>query len=846
MTHFFSFNRTIVSGVLSAVLFAVSNVSPTAKAMGHPTDPPVNQEVRMFVAVNAGEVSANELFGMGGDVFGRVGDDLHVLVPRHVYDELVARGVEVTVLHEDADRAYAEYRAQWELRATRRDESFSDYHDLEATIELIERVAADHPDLAALETIGQSVEGRPIYALRISENAQQVDPDKPGIVLMGCHHAREWISVEMALYLADYFTEQFRKDGDVTRLLRHTEIWIVPVVNPDGFVHSWLPREQGGDRFWRKNRRDNGDGTIGVDNNRNYGFKWGLDDEGSSGETKSQTYRGPSAFSEPETQAIRDLMTDAFGRTFATAITYHSYSQVILYPNGYTTAPVENASRYEELAKGMTNLINAAHNDSQYDYTYGQGSVVLYPTNGDFADWAHHEAGALAFTVELRPAAAPWFELPPDEIIPTCRENLPAVLHLAHEVLIPEAKAADADGDGFLDEEDYCPDSPTTEVDAIGCDPSEADLDEDGVPNEDDVCRDSPPNQQVDETGCRLPTLLTVTISSNVSMAPITVEPLDIDGNGRGDTGEEGMTREYPSEGAVVLTADTRFDGDIFDHWIVDGKPRPVGQSRIAITAEADVVAEAIYLFPRGLLIVGPTRVPDVDRSGFATVVDYEAVVVFNNESTEPLDQEGVAWSLDESNGGTGYASINASGQLVVRSVDAEAGQVTVGLSAVAVVEGKRLPSDPVELRIYDRETFLPACGQLDIDGPRQVASLGSAGFTALLTVEGGGPSQNTDQVRWSVASDPGVGGDVPAAVSQDGTLTPEWVASDTPILVSAEYDSDEGSSCTGDLEVTISAGNPADRPGGTTTCGAMGMLSLGVLGGGLFLMGRGRRGRGC
>jgi carboxypeptidase T len=201
------------------------------------------------------------------------------------------------------------------------------------------------------------------------------------------------------------------------------------MVNPDGHEYS---RTQ--DRLWRKNRRPNADGSIGVDPNRNYGYMWGtLNVNTSSHVPRDETYVGPRAFSEPETRAVRNLIAREL---FRGVITYHSFSQLILYPWGYTSRPMSDAAdrtKMTELAKRMQELIRGVHGSG---YTPQQSSR-LYPTAGDTTDWTYGEYGIPSFTIELRPASVEQggFILPPQEIQPTFEENLPAAREFIERIL---------------------------------------------------------------------------------------------------------------------------------------------------------------------------------------------------------------------------------------------------------------------------------------------------------------------------------------------------------------------------------------------------------------------------
>jgi murein tripeptide amidase MpaA len=243
------------------------------------------------------------------------------------------------------------------------------------------------------------------------------EENEPVIVLMGGHHAREWVSVDVPFLIAKHLLTRYNSDTLITRLVNSAEIWVVPMVNPDGHQYSVTTQ-----RLWRKNRRNNGDGTFGVDLNRNYGYQWA--GPGSSGDTFSEIYRGPSAFSEPETQAVRDFLQ---AHTPKALISYHSFSQLILYPWGYTHNPAPDESLLNNLAVALADRIHTVHGQN---YTPEQASD-LYLASGDTTDWLYGLFAVPAVTIELRPASStPGFELPENQIQPTFEENLSAALHL--------------------------------------------------------------------------------------------------------------------------------------------------------------------------------------------------------------------------------------------------------------------------------------------------------------------------------------------------------------------------------------------------------------------------------
>jgi len=287
------------------------------------------------------------------------------------------------------------------------------YSELESELRSLTK---DHSSIAELSSIGRSHEGRELWALKISDQVE-LDETEPVVVFLGAHHAREWISVDVPLLIAKYLIEKYGVDSTITHLIDQAVIWVIPMVNPDGHQYSVLM-----DRLWRKNRRNNGDGSFGVDLNRNYGYQWG--GPGSSGDTFSEIYRGPSPFSEPETQAVRTFLEHQSPQAL---ISYHSYSQLVLYPWGYTSQPAPDKALLDSLAVSLAYQIQSVHGKK---YTPGQSST-LYLASGDTTDWLYALFGVPAFTIELRPGSYnPGFELPESEIQPTFEENLPAALSL--------------------------------------------------------------------------------------------------------------------------------------------------------------------------------------------------------------------------------------------------------------------------------------------------------------------------------------------------------------------------------------------------------------------------------
>lgn len=312
--------------------------------------------------------------------------------------------------------------------------SYHTYAEMESTLLALE---LEYPSLASVDIIGTSHEGRSIYSLKISDNVT-VDESEPEVLIMGNHHARELMSVEIPLLFTVYLLENYGTDPAVSALVDGREIFIVPMVNPDGHVYVELNHGSSWWNWWRKNRRDNGDGFFGVDLNRNYGYKWGFDDLGSSPVTYSDLYRGPSAFSEPETQTIRDFVTN---RSFTLGFSYHSYGELLLYPWGYKAAYTADHSLFYALGDTL------ASSNGYYQGNTAMGAI--YVTNGGSDDWAYgdhvNKYPFFCFTPEVNTSAQGGFGPPDTLIAPTFDLLLPMnmlLLELAdnpHKLLGPYA-----------------------------------------------------------------------------------------------------------------------------------------------------------------------------------------------------------------------------------------------------------------------------------------------------------------------------------------------------------------------------------------------------------------------
>ncbi|MFC3503793.1 M14 family metallopeptidase [Micromonospora krabiensis] len=304
----------------------------------------------------------------------------------------------------------------------------SNYHDYAELTALVNQVVADHPTIARKLSIGSSYEGRDLMAVKISDNVA-TDENEPEILFNAQQHAREHLTVEMAIYLLNLFTDNYGSDSRITNIVNGREIWIVPTVNPDGSEYDIAT---GSYRSWRKNRQPNsGSSSVGTDLNRNWSYQWGCCG-GSSGSTSSETYRGPSAFSAPETQALRNFVNSRVVggvQQIKANIDFHTYSQLVLWPFGYTTANTPSGMTADQYNTFATIGQQMAATNS---YTPEQSSD-LYIADGTSIDWMWAAHGIWAYTFEMYPGSASGGGFyPPDEVIPAqTSRNREAVLMLS-------------------------------------------------------------------------------------------------------------------------------------------------------------------------------------------------------------------------------------------------------------------------------------------------------------------------------------------------------------------------------------------------------------------------------
>ena len=370
------------------------------------------------------------------------------VVDMHDLKKLELNNVKYEILHDDLEEFY---RSRLTNDMESRDfeyGSMGGYYTFNEIVENLDELAQDYPNLVAQKiSIGETLEGRQIWAIKMSDNPN-IDEDEPEVLYTGLHHSREPMS-----YM-NWLVENYDTDPIAKNILDQRELWFIPALNPDGLVYNQQISPNGG-ALQRKNRKETCNGGVdGVDLNRNYGYAWNCqgnflgnqcESSGSSGDGCDETYRGTFAFSEPETQAMRNFVEE---HDFPVAFNYHSYSNLLLYPFGYTyNNPMnqDDLNTFDQIGQELV---------SENGYYLGTGVDILYPVNGEACDWMYGSHGIFAYTPEVG-SSQDGFWPATSRIIPLCEENLYANQYLALVAGPSYASNAFVDEENFVQGSDY-------------------------------------------------------------------------------------------------------------------------------------------------------------------------------------------------------------------------------------------------------------------------------------------------------------------------------------------------------------------------------------------------------
>ena len=296
---------------------------------------------------------------------------LDLVVPRDEFERINASGMQASIISEDYYTTVAALTDK--------------YFNYDEAINFMDSLRSAYPNLVKIDSIGYTHQGRAIWCAKIAADVTIDNPDKPGALFVGLHHSNELASMDAVLRFMEYLlTEQARDNATITSLLSGRQLWFIPVLNPDGLAHVHATQNI----FWRKNARNNGGGSFGVDLNRNYGYMW--DSEGSTTDSSKWNYRGPAPFSEPETQAVRNFMegSGSENRRILTALSYHMIvrdTDLTLPPNVFDQGNDPRLDIFTLLGDSIAAI---------QGYDYDDINDVGYIAAGRFADWMYYSQSA--------------------------------------------------------------------------------------------------------------------------------------------------------------------------------------------------------------------------------------------------------------------------------------------------------------------------------------------------------------------------------------------------------------------------------------------------------------------
>ncbi|XP_043847668.1 mast cell carboxypeptidase A [Dromiciops gliroides] len=299
--------------------------------------------------------------------------------------------------------------------------SYSKYNNWSKIAAWTQQMTEKKPELITRVEIGQTGENNPMYVLKVGKKSGQ-----RRVIFMDCGvHAREWISPAFCQWFVYQAANTYGKNKFMTKLLNEMNFYVLPVFNIDGYIWSWTKN-----RMWRKNRAKTSDSNCtGIDLNRNFNASWdakfGIDNP------CSEIYRGTAPESEKETKAVADFIRRHVASIEA-YVSIHAYSQMLMFPYGYTKVPVKNNEELCKISKIATEALATLY-DTQY--IYGPIAKTIYLTSGSSVDWAYDFGIKRSFAFELRDRGKYGFLLPESQIKATCRETMLAIKSIAKYVL---------------------------------------------------------------------------------------------------------------------------------------------------------------------------------------------------------------------------------------------------------------------------------------------------------------------------------------------------------------------------------------------------------------------------
>ena len=372
-------------------------------------------ELHHRVKINTGKDGLSKLAKAGIAVdHGTIKKGFYIItdISASELEAVKATGLTYTVLIEDVSKHYSERNQKKSAEKPTGVEGCTDceeyatplnfqlgtmggFYTYQEMLNALDSMKAKYPNLITTRqaiSTATTVQGRSLYFVKISDNAETAETE-PQVLYTALHHAREPQSLSQLVFYMWYLLENYATNAEVRYLVDHTEMYFVPCINPDGYIYNHTTNPNGGG-MWRKNRRNNGT-SMGVDINRNYGKFWGHDNEGSSPNGNSETYRGPAAFSEPETQMIRDFCN---AHEFKIALNAHTFSNLLIYPWGHEPSLLTpDSTAFQTMAHDMAECSG---------FLTGTGDMTVgYVTNGDSDDWMYGEQATKGKIFAMTPEA---------------------------------------------------------------------------------------------------------------------------------------------------------------------------------------------------------------------------------------------------------------------------------------------------------------------------------------------------------------------------------------------------------------------------------------------------------
>lgn len=415
------------TAITTAILFICSNgiLAQTVKA-----DTPEKveyykvSEVRIYIS-NQSDIMELRKQGLGFENMKLNDKSFDVMLDSYQISILKNTGYSYEILIDDVTKDYLQRtKESRELMQTKKATmtsgfglgSMGGYYTFKEVVAQLDSMRSKYPNLITIkDSIGKSIEGRAIWAVKISDNPD-IKENEPEIFYNALTHAREQQGMMAVLYFMFYLLENYGTDPEVTYLVNNRELYFVPVINPDGYTYNEQMSPNGGG-MWRRNRRDYGGGIFGVDLNRNYGFKWGFDNSGSDANKGDFNYRGTAPFSEPETQVVRKF---CIAHNFSICNSFHVPLKCIFSPWSYKHEQSPDSVIFNHLIE-LSTAINGFRNGAYIP------AYEVPPANGEVNDWMYGE------TVEKKPIfglvtevsnSTDGFWPKPEKIIPLSEENL--------------------------------------------------------------------------------------------------------------------------------------------------------------------------------------------------------------------------------------------------------------------------------------------------------------------------------------------------------------------------------------------------------------------------------------